>query len=102
MSDEEHTLIVLEFETFTRMKEDAREKCKMSLEKSGNSETEANELLRRNKTGMPASDRVQNYVQNHVQNRVLNRVQNNDENRAQNHVQNRAQNHVQNRAQNHV
>ena len=44
--DEEYSLILLEFETFTRMKEDHREKCKTSLEKTGNIETEANEFLR--------------------------------------------------------
>ena len=32
--DEEYSLILLEFETFTRMKEDVREKSKMSLEKN--------------------------------------------------------------------
>ena len=53
ISDEEYSLILLEFETFTRMKEDLREKSKMSLEKTGNIETEANELLRRNKIGVP-------------------------------------------------
>ena len=46
ISDEEYSLILLEFETFTRMKEDLREKSKTSLEKTGNIETEANELLR--------------------------------------------------------
>ena len=34
---------------FTRKKEELRENYKMSLEKTGNIETEANELLRRNK-----------------------------------------------------
>ena len=29
ISDEEHSLILLEFETFTRMKEDHRDKCKI-------------------------------------------------------------------------
>ena len=33
ISDEEYSLILLEFETFTRMKEDLREKSKLSLEK---------------------------------------------------------------------
>ena len=33
ISDEEYLLILLEFETFTRMKEDLREKSKMSMEK---------------------------------------------------------------------
>ena len=41
ISDEEYSLILLEFETFTRMKEDLRIKAKTSLEK-------ANELLRGN------------------------------------------------------
>ena len=39
ISDEEYSLILFEFETFTRMKEDLREKSKMSLEKTGNIET---------------------------------------------------------------
>ena len=52
ISDEEYSLILLEFETFTRMKEDLRENSKMSLEKTGNIETEANELLHRNKIGV--------------------------------------------------
>ena len=43
----------IQFETFTRVKEDLTEKSKMSLEKTGNIETEANELLRRNKIGVP-------------------------------------------------
>ena len=48
VSDEEYSLILFEFETFTRMKEDLREKSKTSLEKTGNIETDANELLRGN------------------------------------------------------
>ena len=52
ISDEEYSLILLECETFTRMKEDLRKKSKMSLEKTGNIETEANELLRANKIGV--------------------------------------------------
>ena len=51
--DEEYSLILLEFETFTRKKEDLREKSKISLEETGNIETEANALLRRNKVGVP-------------------------------------------------
>ena len=43
ISNEEYSLILFEFETFTRMKEDLREKSKTSLEKTV---TEANELLR--------------------------------------------------------
>ena len=54
ISDEEYSLILLKFDTFTRIKEDLREKSKMSLKKTGNIETEANELLRRNKIGVPA------------------------------------------------
>ena len=53
ISDEEYSLILLEFEAFTRMTESFREKSKMTLEKTGNKETEANELLRRNKIGVP-------------------------------------------------
>ena len=49
ISDEEYSLILFEFKTFTRMKEDLREKSKTILERTGNIETEANELLRRNK-----------------------------------------------------
>ena len=52
ISDEEYSLILLEIETFTRMK-DLRVKSKMKLEKTGNIETEANELLCRNKIGVP-------------------------------------------------
>ena len=40
ISDEECSLILLEFEAFTRMKEDVREKSKTSLEKTGHIETE--------------------------------------------------------------
>ena len=76
ISDEEYSLILLEFETFTRMKEELWEKSKMSVEKTGNIETEANELLRRNNIGVPTWVRVQNPVQNRVQNRVQTRVQN--------------------------
>ena len=36
ISDEEYSLILLEFETFTRMKEDLRIKSKTSLAKTGN------------------------------------------------------------------
>ena len=53
ISDEEYTLILLQFETFTRMKEDLRENLMMRFEKIGNIETEANELIRRNKIGVP-------------------------------------------------
>ena len=50
ISDEEHSLILLEFETFTRMKEDLRIKSKTSLEKTGNIETEPSVLFNRNTT----------------------------------------------------
>ena len=50
ISDEKYSLNLLEFETFTRMKEDIRIQSKTSFEKkTGNIETEANELLRGNK-----------------------------------------------------
>ena len=52
ISDEEYSLILLEFETFTRLKDDHRIKSKTSFEKNGNIETEANELLRGNKIGV--------------------------------------------------
>ena len=35
ISDEKYSLILLEFETFKRLKEDLREKSKTSLEKTG-------------------------------------------------------------------
>ena len=54
ISDVEYSQILLEFDTFTRMKEDLREKSKTSLEKTGNIETQANELLHRNKNGVAA------------------------------------------------
>ena len=50
ISDEEYSLILLEFETFTRMKEDFRIKSKTSLEITGNIETEASVLFNRNTT----------------------------------------------------
>ena len=49
-SDEEYSLILLEFETFTRMKEDLRIKSNTSLEKTSNIETEASVLGNRNTT----------------------------------------------------
>ena len=80
ISDEEYLLILLEFETFKRMKEDLREKSKMNLEKTGKIEFEANELLRRKKNWCSdltsCQNRVQNRAQNHVQNRLQNCVQN--------------------------
>ena len=75
ISAEGYSLLLLEYETFTRMKEDLRIKSKTSLEKTGNIETEANELLRGNKIGVPSWVRVQNHVQNHVENHVQNHVQ---------------------------
>ena len=48
ISDEEYSLILSEFETFTRMKEDLRIKSKTSLEKTNNIETEASVLFNRN------------------------------------------------------
>ena len=45
ISDEEYSLLLLEFETFTRMKEDLRIKSKTSLENTGNIETEASVLF---------------------------------------------------------
>ena len=50
ISDEEYLLILLEFETFTQMKEDLRIKPKSSLEKTSNIETEASALFNRNTT----------------------------------------------------
>ena len=70
ISDEEYSLILFEFETFTRMKEDLKEKSKTSLEKTCNIETEANELLWENKIVVLTLVRVRNRVQNHVQNSV--------------------------------
>ena len=49
ISDEEYSLILLEFEMFSQMKDVLSIKSKMSLEKTGNIENEANELLCRNK-----------------------------------------------------
>ena len=55
ISDEEYLLILLEFETFTRMKEDLRIESKTSLEKTGNIETEASVLFNRNTTTTPTT-----------------------------------------------
>ena len=52
ISDEEYSLILLKFETFTRIKQDLRIKSKISFKKTGNIETEAHELLRGNKIGV--------------------------------------------------
>ena len=46
-------LILLEFETFTGMKEDLRIKYKTSLEKTSNIETEASVVFNRNTTTIP-------------------------------------------------
>ena len=89
ISDEEYSLILLEFETFTRMKEDLWINSKTNLEKTGNIETEASVLVNRNTTTTTWT---------HIQNRVQNSVQN----CVQNHVQNCVQNSVQNHVQNHV
>ena len=53
ISDEEYLLILLEFETFTRMKKDLRIKSKTSLEKTGNIETKASVLFNRNTITIP-------------------------------------------------
>ena len=53
ISDEEYSLILLEFEKFTRMREDLRIKSKTCLEKIGNIETEASVLFNRNTTTIP-------------------------------------------------
>ena len=53
ISNEEYSLILLEFETFTRMKEDLRIKSKTSHEKIGNVEAEASALFNRNATTIP-------------------------------------------------
>ena len=53
ISDEEYSLTFLQFGTFKRMKEDLRIKSNTSLEKTGNIETEAKELLCGNKIGVP-------------------------------------------------
>ena len=85
----------MEFETFTRMKEDIRIKSKTSLEKTGNIETEASVLFNRNTT-TKSWTHVQNHVQNSVQNHVQNLVQNHVKKCVHSHVQNSVQNHVQN------
>ena len=48
ISDEEYSLILLEFETFIRMNEDVRIKSKTSPEKTFNIETEASVSFNRN------------------------------------------------------
>ena len=53
ISDEEYSLSLLEFETFTRKKEDLRMKSKTSIEKTGNIETETSALFNRNTSTTP-------------------------------------------------
>ena len=53
ISDEEYSLILLLFETFTRMKEDLRINSKTSLEKTGNIKIEASVFFNRNSTTSP-------------------------------------------------
>ena len=53
ISDEEYSLILLEFETFTRMNEDLRIKSRTNLEKTSNIETEASVLFNRNTSTTP-------------------------------------------------
>ena len=89
---------LLEFGTFTRMKEYLRIKSKTSLEKTGNIEIAASVVFNGNTITIPTWTHVQNHVQNHIQNHVQHHVQNRVRNLVQNHVQNR----VQNRVQNHV
>ena len=50
ITDEEYSLILLEFSKFTRLKEDLRIKSKTSLEKTRNIETEASVLFNKNTT----------------------------------------------------
>ena len=52
-SDDEYSLILLEFETSTRTKEDLRIKSKTSLEKTGNIENDASVLCNRNTKTIP-------------------------------------------------
>ena len=53
ISDEEYSEILLEFETFTLMKEDLRIKSKTSREKTGNIETEISVSFNRNTSTTP-------------------------------------------------
>ena len=53
ISDEEYSLIILAFETLTRMKEDLRIISKTSLEITGNIETQVSVLFNRNKSTTP-------------------------------------------------
>ena len=67
ISDEEYSLLLLEFETFTWIKEDLSIKSKTNVEKTGNIEAEANVLFNRNTTTILTWSHVQSHVQNHVQ-----------------------------------
>ena len=71
ISDEEYSLILLEFETFTRMKEDLRIKSKTSLEKPGNIETEASVFFYRSTSTTPTCTHVQIHVKKTVFKTVL-------------------------------
>ena len=53
ISDEEYSLILLEFETFARLIEELRIKSKTRLEKTGNIETKASFLFNRNTITIP-------------------------------------------------
>ena len=53
ISDAEYSLILLELQTFTRMKEDLRIKSKTDLEKTSNIETEDSVLFNRNTSTTP-------------------------------------------------
>ena len=53
ISDEEYSLVLLEFQTFTRIKEDLRIKSRTSIEKTTNIETEVSVLLNRNTATIP-------------------------------------------------
>ena len=53
ISDKGYSLILLEIETFTRLKEDLTIKSKTSLEKTRNIETEASVLFSRNTSTTP-------------------------------------------------
>ena len=61
ISDEQYSLMSLEFETFTRIKEDLRIKSKMRHEKTGNIETKASVLFNRNTSTTPTWTHVQNH-----------------------------------------
>ena len=53
ISGEEFSLVILEFGTLIRMKEDIRIQSKKSREKTGNIETEASVLFNRNTSTTP-------------------------------------------------